>query len=55
MPHPPSAAEAFVEKEAGYRSGKPLRHPKTGTELSFPQSVRACGELSAIEKAPHWR
>jgi len=37
MPHPPSATEAFVEKEAGYRSAKP--RPKTGTELSFPQSV----------------
>jgi hypothetical protein len=42
-------------KQAAYRNGKPLRHPKTGTELSFPQAVKACGELSAIEKAPHWR
>jgi len=41
MPHPPSATEAFVEKEAGYRSAKPP--PKNGHRIEFSatcESVR---------------
>jgi hypothetical protein len=40
------SGKAFVEKQAGSRSGKPLRP----TELSFSQSVRACGDDRQLKR-----
>jgi hypothetical protein len=37
----PSAAKAGAEKDAFYRSGEPLRHPKATTKPSFS----ACCEV----------
>src|ERR1700686_391784 len=38
--HSPSAAKASTEKEAAYRSGEPLRHPKSN-EVEKPQGGAA--------------
>jgi hypothetical protein len=37
----PSAAKAVAEKQASYRSGEPLRHPKARTKSSFSAVCKA--------------
>jgi hypothetical protein len=36
-----SAAKAAIQDRAGYRSGEPLRHPKSSAISTFPQPIPA--------------
>jgi hypothetical protein len=40
-PQSPAAAKASTKEEDAYRSGEPLRHPKTSTESSFAANCKA--------------